>query len=35
MIIDTVGKAVQDKHLQTILSLTRMYGKKLAGYNTS
>jgi hypothetical protein len=27
MIIDAVGKAVQEKHLQTILSLTRMYGK--------
>ncbi|HZS73616.1 MAG TPA: tyrosine-type recombinase/integrase [Candidatus Nitrosotalea sp.] len=26
MIIDTAGKAVQEKHLQTILSLSRMYG---------
>lgn len=27
MIIDTAGKAVQEKHLQTILSLSRMVGK--------
>lgn len=26
MLIDGVGKAVQEKHLQTILSLTKMYG---------
>lgn len=26
MIIDTAGKAVQEKHLQTILSLSRIYG---------
>ena len=27
IIMDTAGKAVQEKHLQTILSLTRMLGK--------